>query len=69
VKNESDELLQATGQLQSELGSICREHERALSEHNEARHECIIAQQKRDAIVDQMKEATFVTSWLAEENR
>jgi uncharacterized protein (DUF3084 family) len=68
VKDEGDELSWAAEQFQSKLGSIRREHERALGERDEAHQECIIARKEQDAIVDQMKEATCAASRLAEKN-
>jgi hypothetical protein len=52
VKVEHDELLRASGQFQSDLGSIRREREHALEERDEARQECIIARKKRDTATE-----------------
>jgi hypothetical protein len=65
VKAKCDELLRASSQFQSDLESIRCEHEHALGEHNEARQECIIAQNEQDTMMDQRKEAILAASQLA----
>jgi hypothetical protein len=52
VKVEHDELLWASGQFQSDLGSIRREHEHALDECDEAHQECIIARKEQDTATE-----------------